>query len=116
MLGEIGMCADTFAHRRITAVAVINLQADSVADDVDGEKRRQQPDDRCVECRDDGHRGHRPVAFHRPMVAPVGSTMIESQPAPITSIGSRITLAPSLRAFSVAAWMSSTLTQASHDD
>src|SRR5258707_5832597 len=97
MLGEIGMRADTLAHGGITAVPVINLQADAAADNIDGEKRRQQPDERCVECRDDGYPRHRPVPFHRPRVAPVGSTTIASQPARLTSIGARMPVAPRLR-------------------
>ena len=49
-------------------------------------------------------------AFHSPSIAPVGSTMIESQPMSITSVTSFITLPPSDFAFLVEASMSSTRT------
>src|SRR5690349_10651810 len=56
------------------------------------------------------------AAFHRPSSAPVGSMMMLSQPKPGTSVTSLETFAPSARAFSVAASMSSTLTYASHTE
>src|SRR3984893_14758061 len=103
MLGEVGTGANRHAHGRVTAVAVINPQSNTVADDIDGQDRRQQSHHRRIEG-GNKRRGHdAPVAFQRPRVAPVGSAMTESQPAPITSIGWRPTVAPSLRAFSVAA-------------
>ena len=46
----------------------------------------------------------------RPRTAPVGSTIILNLPAPITSISSVITLAPSVLALPVAALRSSTCT------
>jgi hypothetical protein len=48
--------------------------------------------------------------FHKPSAAPVGSVMMLSQPSPITSVTSFITVAPSDLAFCVAAAMSSTRT------
>ena len=50
------------------------------------------------------------LVFHRPSAAPVGSTMMLSQPMPMTSVTSFITVAPSALAFLVAAAMSSTST------
>src|SRR5260370_41793345 len=106
MLGEVGMGADRHAHGRVAAVAVIDLQSNAVADDIDGKARRQQPYNRCIE-RGSERRGHDcPVPFQRPRVAPVGSTITDSQPAPITSIGPRLHVAAHLRSLSVAAWMS----------
>jgi hypothetical protein len=49
-------------------------------------------------------------AFHSPSIAPVGSTMIESEPMSGTSVTSFITVAPRDFAFFVAASMSSTRT------
>jgi len=43
-------------------------------------------------------------------MAPVGSVKMLSQPMSMTSVTSRITLAPSDAAFCVAAWMASTTT------
>ena len=45
-----------------------------------------------------------------PSIAPVGSTMIENEPSSMTGVTSRITVAPSDFALSVAALMSSTRT------
>ncbi len=50
------------------------------------------------------------LGFQRPSVAPVGSTIMLSQPAPMISVTSLITVAPSDLAFSVAAAISSTRT------
>src|SRR5215471_18416692 len=50
------------------------------------------------------------LGCHRPSIAPVGSTMIENDPAPITSVTSRMTVAPSDFALAVAAARSSTCT------
>ena len=55
-------------------------------------------------------RGYFAFGCHNPSVAPVGSVMMESEPAPVTSITSRTTVAPSDFALAVAATMSSTRT------
>jgi hypothetical protein len=68
----------------------------------------------CCAPRSDrvGCRGCRHLAFgfHNPRQAPVGSMMMESQPASITSMTSRMIVAPSDLALAVAASMSSTST------
>src|SRR5262249_30442429 len=56
------------------------------------------------------HRRHFAFGCHRPSIAPVGSTMIENDPAFGTSVTSRIMVAPSDLALPVAAVTSSTRT------
>jgi hypothetical protein len=51
---------------------------------------RQQPEQCSIECGDLRQvHGDFGFACHRPRAAPVGSMMMDSQPASITSIGSR---------------------------
>src|SRR6202022_416412 len=56
------------------------------------------------------HRRHFAFGCHSPSMAPVGSVMIENEPAFGTSMTSRITVAPSDLALAVAAATSSTRT------
>ena len=56
------------------------------------------------------HVRHLPLGCHSPSAAPVGSMMMDNEPAPITSITSLTMVAPSDFALAVAAAMSSTST------
>src|SRR5438105_11225191 len=63
-----------------------------------------------------GYRRHFAFGCHSPSMAPVGSTMIENEPAFGTSVTSRMTVAPRDLALAVAAAMSSTRTYASQSE